>query len=479
MKYLNKFIVYIILSIVVFCSCNKEEFLNPVPQTVISEANAFGSPERILGQVLSMYSSVKGGTFMGGRYFVYNDIRAEEFLNVTGNQVTGSNTWAHLLGAGTAEVNTLWAQAYNAVNRTNIVLEGLDANSTVISAALADQYRAEARFLRALTYFSLVTLYGEKPFNADNGASKGLPIRLEAETEASNSQLARSTVAQVYQQILGDLEFAEQKLPLTYTASTSTPDINVARAHRNSAIAVKTRVYLNMGRYNDVITEANKLVPSSAPFQTSSGVTHRLNTSFTDVFRTYLTAESIFSLPMTSTSGPGVQNGLAGYYTTEYELNPTGIIADANWKSADTRKTFIVTSGSKKWYNKFNSDNANYVPVIRYAEVMLNLAEALARTNAGVDARAVALLNAVRQRSDATTTFAPATKDELINLILNERRIEFLTEGLRSIDLLRTLQTIPAKTIVAAIPPSNHRYVFPIPENELLFNQLMIQNSGY
>ena len=64
----------------------------------------------------------------------------------------------------------------------------------------------------------------------------------------------------------------------------------------------------------------------------------------------------------------------------------------------------------------------DYAPVIRYSEVMLNLAEALARNQRRhVDTRALALLNAVRQRSDATTTLAPANQQALIDAILLER----------------------------------------------------------
>ena len=113
---------------------------------------------------------------------------------------------------------------------------------------------------------------------------------------------------------------------------------------------------------------------------------------------------------------------------------------------------------------------------MRYAEVLLNLAEARARLN-GLDPQAIALVNAVRRRSDATTTIAPATAPELIDAILLERRIEFLGEGLRSIDLLRLNQTIPAKGTVGAVAPSDIKYIWPIPSGELNANLLMTRNE--
>jgi hypothetical protein len=108
--------------------------------------------------------------------------------------------------------------------------------------------------------------------------------------------------------------------------------------------------------------------------------------------------------------------------------------------------------------------------------VLLNLAEALARTNAGVDARALALLNAVRKRSDPATTLTPATQQALIDAILLERRIEFLGEGLRNNDLMRLLQTIPAKGSAPAKTPNEQGYIWPISSDELSLNALMTDN---
>jgi hypothetical protein len=117
------------------------------------------------------------------------------------------------------------------------------------------------------------------------------------------------------------------------------------------------------------------------------------------------------------------------------------------------------------------------VPVIRYAEILLNYAEAAAEK--GDLTKAVELLKAVRNRSDATYVFATTTvdtKDKIIARILIERRIELLGEGFRSIDILRRLQTIPSKSTVNSITPWQQEYIWPIPSNELLANKLMTPN---
>jgi hypothetical protein len=104
----------------------------------------------------------------------------------------------------------------------------------------------------------------------------------------------------------------------------------------------------------------------------------------------------------------------------------------------------------------------------------LNLAEALARTNAGVDARALALVNAVRQRSDASTTITATTQQQLIDAIMLERRIEFLGEGLRNNDIMRLLQPIPAKGSVGAKNPTDDGYIWPASANEKSLNKLWV-----
>ena len=455
-------------------SCNKEK-LSPVPQTSLSENQPFTTPERILQQVFGVYGALKSGQFLGGRGLVYNDVRGEDWLNVTGNGVTAVGVWNFSIVSSDNQVENFWSNGYAAINRANVVLEGLDANPNVIPDTRANQYRGEVRFARALAYYYLVNLYGRRPYTFDDGASPGIPIWPKANKVGTDpTEQPRATVAQVYSQILADLDFAEANLPLTYNNA----DSNVVRAHRNAAIALKTRAYLAMGKYANVITEANKIVPLVAPFTAPTGIPHTLAANVLTVFRTpYTSTESIFSLPMSQTSAPGTQNGLALYHNAEFALNPSGILASPQWRSVDARRTNFVTTTANIRFTKFNDDNNNYVPIIRYAEVLLILAEALARQNTGVDARALALLNAVHQRSDLANPLAPATQTELINMILTERRIELLGEGFRSPDIMRLNQTFPAKGSVSAVPNTSLSYIWPIPASELLYNKAMVPNQ--
>jgi hypothetical protein len=459
----------------------KKENLTPIPQTVLSDATAFSSPQRIAQQVFGVYSAAKSGQFLGGRAMIYQDVRGEDWINVTTNGVTAFGVWNFSITEGDNQVENYWAAGYGTINRANVVLEGIDANASIIPAALANQYKAEVRFIRALSYFYLQSLYARRPFNADNGASLSIPLRLTANKSSAGTAQARATQTAVFNQILDDLNFAETNLPGTYGAAAG--DSNVVRAHKNAAIAMKMRVYMHMNRWNDVITEGNKIVSSTAPFQSTSNINHRLATTALAPFRTpYTNTENIFSMPMSVTNSPGTQNGLGGYWTNEFGLNAAGILDSPRFPATDARRVNFLTPAvgttPARW-TKFNDDLNNYVPVIRYAEVLLNLAEALARQATGttVDPRALALLNAVRNRADATVTWAPANNTELIDAILLERRIELLGEGFRSLDVMRLGINFPAKASVSSVPSTSLTYVWPIPASELQLNSLMVRNN--
>ena len=482
-------LILLLTSGLFFTACEKDR-LEPQPQTYILEDLAFNTAERTLAAVNGMYAGLKGAQyngatnqFMAGRYHVWQDVRGEDFINETANGVTGLQTWNFTVLSSTNEIDYTWGTAYQAINRINVVLEGIDQSP--VSDAQKQQYRAEARFLRALVYHNLVTLYA-RPYWDGNGSRPGVIIYTEAQnTAGGENNRPRATVAEVYNLILEDLDFAEANLPASY----STTQLNVSRAHKNSAIALKTRVYLHMQRYGDVITEANKLVPDAAPYKAPSGVPHELATDITTVFGAGgQTPENIFSLAFTSQNLPGTQNSLAQYYTPgppngqgngDYTLNiATGIAANPSWRPEDRRRTaFVSVIGGKTWMRKW-VNNTDYVPIIRYAEVLLNLAEALARTS-GPSAKAVSLLNAVRQRSDPGVTLAPGSAPDLIAAILLERRIELLGEGFRSRDLLRLGLPIPAKGTAPAIQPTDVQYIWPLPVSELLANKSAVQNPGY
>jgi hypothetical protein len=487
MRKIFKISVAIALLFTIGCS---KEYLDPVPQTSLSDLSVFDTKDRVVAQVNGLYAFMKSGAFLGGRFYVYNDVRADNFIPKSSNLVTNFATWNHSVVSSTNEVQNFWGSVYAAVNAINVFMEGLkgawDGGKLTgkITQAEYDQYMSEAMTLRAMCYFDLLQLYA-KPYNLGT-TNPGVPLRLTAMKSAEGNDLARSTVGECYTQILTDLNTAEPMAILNYPSALE----NTTRVHRNTIVALKTRVYLHMQDWANVVSESAKIVgQTSAPFSATTGVSNALSSSYTALYATpYTSVESMFSMPFTTTNGPGTQNGLPHYYNSasseSYYLNTSPGFAYAAMDPADVRRSSLVLAGGQYFLNKFPDFTTltNYAPVIRYAEVLLSRAEALVRAGGTVTAEAIALLNAVRTRSfpaGAYTSFATAT--DFYNAVLLERNIEFLGEGMRNMDLMRLALPLPAKSTsmgnVGEIPSSSTSYIWPMPANELGLNKLLTPNE--
>jgi len=483
--------LYIIPFLLMTFGCDYEDKLNPVPSTLISDLTAFESVERVKNQVNGLYATFKETGFWGAQYLYYSEARAGNFVSTQLNPTRGALSYQMIVDASTADIGNVWTEGYQIINACNLFLSKLPINGeSLLGAEVMNNYLAEARFIRAITYYYLLQLYAQ-PYLKDGGSSPGLPLRLEANTGLRDYNLENSTVKTVYEQIITDLNFAESNLPSTY----STALLRTTRAHKNAAVAMKTNVYLAMGKYPEVITEADKMVPTTSPYVSPTGYANRLMPNVVTVFATpFTTDESILSMPFSALDAPGNSlgnpylpavsdaSGLGVSGTGDYYLLESAVVAEPNWKSTDARRQFVFRTPTgpntgRLWCVKYRlgSPFADYMPVMRYSQVMLNLAEALVKEN-GLDTRAISLLNAVRQRSDATTTFEPTTKTELEELIFIERNIEFLGEGIRNIDLVRQMKPIPAKMPAGGSPvlqvlPTNPNYIWPFPTSETLYNK--------
>jgi starch-binding outer membrane protein, SusD/RagB family len=485
----------IVLFLVLLTGACSKENLDPVPKTSLSDLSVFETKDRIVAQVNGLYSFMKSGQFLGGRYLVYNDIRDDNFIPNSNNGVTNFATWNHSVVSSTNEVNNCWGAIYAAINAINVFMEGLDANWTAgklngkITEAEKNQYKSEALALRGMSYFYLLQLYA-LPYNKNNGSDPGVPLRLKANKSAEGNDLARSSVAEVYTQILKDLNDAEPLAIATYGTGASNALLNTTRIHKNTIVAFKSRVYMHKNDWANVLTETAKMVPASSPFVSPSGVPNALNATFSGIWATpYTTAESIFSMPFTPTNLAGTQNSLAVYYHPSsgesYFLVTAAGSLFTKINAADSRKLLFVTSSGKTYIGKFTNYTTptDYAPLLRYAEVLLNRAEAIVKSGNSVTQPAVDLLNAVRVRSypaGAYTLASFATVQSFIDAVMLERNIEFLGEGIRNFDLMRTVSTIPGKDgtayamgNVSSVAPTDPTYVWPMPSNEANQNKLL------
>ncbi len=454
-------------------SCGKD-FLDRASETEIPEDQISAEATRIEGQVNGLYASLKSGALYGGRYLIYNDIRGDEFINRAQNGVTGFTVYLFTNDASDSYVGNFWVAGYLTINRVNIFLDEMaKLKPNVITDAKKKEYIAEAKFVRAMAYYALVQLFA-KPYVADNGASKGIPLRLKPEKTTENNAIQRSTVKAIYDQILKDLNESEIDAPLRHSNGYRTS----TRAHKNTVIAFKTRVYLAMKNFPKVIEEGNKLVTATAPFKTKTGTPQELLGRVATVYTDKISAERILSFPFELTNIPGTQNQLSYYYNIgnlEYHINTsvTGIYNNPNWPATDARKRDLTDlyANTFRFLTKFTDVETylDWVPAIRYAEVLLNLAEAEAEE--GDEARALALLKAIRHRSDANYVFPTFdSRAKLVEAILLERRIELLGEGFRIPDLQRRNMPIVSVGAAKSILPTDPEYIFPIPLREIIDN---------
>lgn len=516
-------------------SCKKYTELDPINS--LAENTAFSSASTIELAMNGVYNTATVGTYSGaaGRGYPFGaasieqaEMRGEDMVNL---QTFFQITYESSITSNTANNVNMWSNLYALINQCNVFIEGITgavAKGT-ITATIGDQYIGEARFLRALAHHELVIDFC-RPYVDGNGSTPGVPYRTVAITSLDKSQqgvsVKRGTVAEDYTNILADLDFAEAKLPAT--------PLRISRATSGAAIALKTRVKQHMADWKGVITEGAKLGTDAAagPFKSPIG-NYALTTSPDGPFTSNANnTESVFSIA-NSTAANGGTNGALGsmFGPAATALNTPAarnlvatspnLYVASFWVTGDTRRTLLqiqqTTSKNLYMFNyKFRDPQTgtDYAPIIRYAEVLLNVAEAASRLTP-LDPHALSLLNAVRNRAvpvaSQFTIASFASQDALTQAILNERRIEFAGEGRRWPDITRLSKDpvfvtggggVPAKVLVTdidgvtganynlttrpvtktskgALPYTDFHYIWPIPIDELNANPNMTQNPGY
>lgn len=463
---LKNSIVTAIIAIALFTSCKKSELFEE-PLNAISEATAYSTPERIDKAATGMYSALQNPNWTSGRHLIYTDIRG---LDANPSPFFGQIAFFDKLRADDGTVSAAWTAAYNIIYATNLFVKNFTAVQDKVTPAKSSQYLGEASFIRAYNYFYLVNLWSKPYTDGDPTKNLGVPLILEAAADpfASSNYIARASVKEVYDQIEKDLLDAEAKLPLNYPGDAYS---TVARATKGAARGMLMRLYLYEGAWAKAVSYADLIINSAL---------YKLNATPEITFRNFTTGESIFSVAFSGSNNPGRNNALAAHYSP-------GIRSDISVSTAylalmdttvDLRyKNMVIKNNNLFWTTKYVG-LADWCSVLRYAEVLLVKAEALARLGTGVDAVALGLLNDVRTRSRASR-MTPATKQELIEAILKERRIELAFEGQSYFDFQRNMLDLPAHATVTAQPYNSGYRLLPIPQREMNIMPALTQNTGY
>lgn len=381
-----------------------------------------------------------------------------------------------------------------------------ERNITGADATEIGSFRAEARFLRALSYYHALDLYGNVPFVTENDAVGAfLPPRINR--------------SDLFNYVESELKAIENDLK---TAKSN----EYGRVDKGAVWALLSRLYLNaevyigVAKYTEAITYANKVI--AAPyslisnwrnlFLADNNVTGVNEVIFPITFdgsksRTWGGTTYLVHAPLVGSMNPathGVDAAWGGIRTTKQFVQIFG------GPAGDTRMNFY-TSGQNLDINdigtatdgygvvKFrnvtsggaNGSNPTWTdtdfPVFRLAEVYLNYAEAVLRGGAGGNAAtALNYINLLRQRAYGDNTGNITAGQLTLQFILNERAKELHWEGVRRTDLIRYGQFTEGTYLWAwkgntlnGQAVGSHRKLYPVPASDLIANPNLIQNPGY
>ncbi|MCF2498650.1 RagB/SusD family nutrient uptake outer membrane protein [Dyadobacter chenhuakuii] len=452
------FIYNVALAAGLFLTSACDSKLDVDPTQSIDETAALSTSKDVEVTLIGCYDALQdvdvyGGAFQYASELVGNNDEIafggtfRNMLEISARQLTTQNLTAELI----------WRDSYIAINRCNNVLSAL----SIVDEEKRARIEGEARFIRGSLYFDLVRLYAKTWGDGDNATNPGVPLVLKpTRVVTEEDKLARNSVAEVYAQVLEDLNAAKSLLP----------ESNTIYATKYAALAQLSRVYLQQSNFALARDEANAVIASGK---------YTLNSDFESLFYTFLNngganpAEYIFAMVVTQQDGVNDLNTFFG--TTIDDIPGTGGRGDirilnkhrALYEAGDKRGEFFLTP-TNNTYTQKHLDNLGNVLQFRLAEMYLTRAEANFRLGTVVGATPLADINRIRARAGlkATTAITLAS-------ILKERHLELAFEGLALHDAKRNKQNI------STIPYNSPRLIFPIPQREIDVNQKLVQNEGY
>ncbi|MDR3219322.1 MAG: RagB/SusD family nutrient uptake outer membrane protein [Dysgonamonadaceae bacterium] len=509
-----KSIKYILgsLSILLLVQCTD---LEETPYTFLSPSIFYQTEEQLSQSLNGVYSAYKRA--FGGenyRWTMYlEDLTEFGSPSYQKDDIEYWNAWSGINSASSRTFN-IWDRGYDLINRANVVLgrgQGIEMDNTI-----KEIYFAEARLLRAATMFNMIRIYG------------GLAIPESFTKSLEGLEIPRKTVDETYAYIIADLEYAESKLP------TKSKLNDIWRVSKGTAQALLGKVYLTRGSmtgmrdYLQKSKEYSNLVIQSNEYS--------LEPEFKNLWYWWNTnckngRESIFELQY------GAYNGMHNNLHVQMGLNLNGdqaigsymyrrvgpsIAAYKSYSDQDKRKegTFLTEikfsngtisfvledngseTGSKGWKAAFPGNIKYYdrseesfnlqlpranIYVLRYAEVLLNYAEAENELN-GSDG-AYSAVNAVRNRAGLANLTTGLSQSQMADAIYRERGWEFIGEAQLYFDELRT-DRISANLIkhwedskdiylykgwnLEFVPDKN--FLWKIPQGDIDSNSALVQN---
>ncbi|WP_179223056.1 RagB/SusD family nutrient uptake outer membrane protein [Pontibacter ummariensis] len=481
-------------------SCG-EDFLEQEPYDAVPVGEAINSPAELQTAVFGMYASLRTADAYGRTIPVLGDLMADNTYVAPLNSGRYLVQNVYRTEAVTGEPREIWTALYASILRANQII-----NADIPSTPVVEQLKGEAYAVRALAYHELVKFFAQ-PFTVAPNAP-GVPIITEFDPENPTdyyvgSQPSRNSVAEVYELIISDYQTAYELMEGNF--------VNSSYMNKWAARALQARAYLFMGAYEeaeeaalDVVTNSGfELVeldgfldywasrtPSSAKEETLFEISYddidNVGTNaLANIYNQAGYGDILATEELVSLYG---ENDIRGIIPNVDDEGARYIVDETDGDTINITAAPVILVGARGNVepayinNKYQyvSGDRNEVKVIRYAEVLLILAEAYART--GEEAKALEILNELAEARNAAPLVGLAG-DELLEAIIVERRKELAFEGHRFWTLARLNLPIerepeqPAST--ALIEVGNFRRIFPIPQAEIDANPNIEQNPGY
>jgi hypothetical protein len=492
---LTRIVLYLAIpaSIVLFLAGCSKSFLEQKPLSSLTTGNFPLSAADAESQLTGAYNQMV--------YFT-NFYQYDNFMNTDGksdncylnsDNVTAEQPLEYFSTVTPANTNIQrdWQELYNDIRAANAVLDDVPAiNDPALSATRKTQILAEARFLRAYHYYWLNTEFG------------GGPIILSV-SNGGNLYPGRNTSAEVYTQMILDLNFADSALDATPFNG------QLGRATKGAAEAMLAKTYAQMGDYANCLTYCNKVINSGTytllpNFANLWGAANKNNSESILELQANGTAYGFFGFEIfdfvASDGYPKRDIGSANLINAFKAAGDSGprYQATFNWQIPLAAFTMPPNAWDPSqpipFMNKYpdaNGYNSNDdIVLLRLADIILLAAEA--NNQLGNTSDAITELNLIRTRAGLPNTTA-TTKSDLAMAILNERQMELVFECTRWNDLLRADAngTINIVDLMAQqfdshgnnlnynMAPDKHQYIFPIPQQDLQLNKNLKQNPGY
>ncbi|WP_299435993.1 RagB/SusD family nutrient uptake outer membrane protein [uncultured Aquimarina sp.] len=366
-------------------------------------------------------------------------------------------------------VNPLWNNLTSIIANTSIIIQ--KANEITYPETVqedADQYIGEMYALRALAFHNFQLLFAQ-PYNFTSDASHlGVPIPdFELLGDGGNIQEpSRSTTAEVYTQIVSDLEIA-----IDLMRAESFP----FRMDVYAAKALLARVYLHMENWTEARDMANDVIENSG-----NGLL--TNQEYVASWGLDSNSETLFAIVNNETDNSGTSS--IGYFYLTYK----DAFATDNFKNTlndtDVRKELYPADGSVNLVTKFPRNNVqdDNIQVLRLSEMYLIKAEAHAQLTEEIESREA--LDLIIQRADPMASPSAESGQALLDKVILERRKELAYEGFRLYDLTRygiTFNKFRQDADPIMITAPEDRTILPIPIDEINVNPNLAgqQNPGY